>query len=168
MQPELVDQYIARVYALDPREQVHCVLAAVRRCAPLAATWFDTQKLGSAHREYTGCLDRWLARKASDKELEKAARPLDRRLNREIEDEQDLPGAMAAHALLDTEAIALGYSPEVGDEIVRTAVLFAAAAFTHSENVPIEVDADRLSPEELAFIEQWWQDCTKAVPALTE
>jgi len=168
MQPELVDQYIARVYALDPRDQVSCVLTAVQRCAPLAAAWFESQKLGSAHRDYASCLERRLARKASDKDLEKAARPLDRRLNREIEDEQDLPGAMAAHALLDTEAIALGYSPEIGDEIVRTAVLFAAAAFTRSANAPIEVDADRLSPEELGFIEQWWSDCTKNVPALME
>lgn len=168
MQSELVDSWIAMVYSLPPRDQVRCVMLAVDRCSPLAAGWLERQKLAGAHRDYASCLERWLAESASDEDLEKAARPFVRRLNREIESEDDIPGAMAAHALLDTEAIALGYSPEVGDEIIRTAVLFCAAAFTGSRDVPIEVDADRMSPQELQFIEDWWRACTSKIQGLRE
>jgi hypothetical protein len=132
----------------------------------MAAKWFEAQKLGAGHRDYLSCLERWLEGKATDKDLEKAAGPLDRRLNREIENEPDLPGAMAAHALLDTEAIALGFSPEMLDEILRAAVFFSAAAFTRSQDVPVEVDTDRLSPDELTFIQEWWHECTRDFPAL--
>jgi hypothetical protein len=166
MLPELVDQWLARLQTVPARDQVACVLMAARRCEPIASRWFEAQKLGAAYRDYVSCLDRWLAGKASDRELEKAAHPLDRGLNREIENEPDLPGAMAAHSLLDTEAIALGFSPEMLDEILRAAVFFAAAAFTGSDNVPVEVDTDRLSPGELNFIQEWWQDCTRTFPAL--
>jgi hypothetical protein len=152
MLPELVDQWLARLQTVPTRDQVACVLMAARRCEPIASRWFEAQKPGAAYREYVSCLDRWLEGKASDRELEKAAHPLDRRLNREIENEMDLPGAMAAHSLLD--------------EILRTAVLFAAAASTGSDYVPVEVDTDRLSPGELNFIQEWWQDCTRTFPAL--
>ena len=166
MLPELVDQWLAKLQTIPTREQVACVLIAARRCEHIAGKWFETQKLGSAHRDYVSALDRWLAGQASDKDLEKAARPLDRRLNREIENEPDLPGAMAAHALLDTEAIALGFSPEMLDEILRAAVFFSAAAFTGSRDVPVEVDTDRLSPGELNFIQEWWHECKRTFSAL--
>jgi hypothetical protein len=166
MLPDLVDQWLAKLPTVPTRDQVTCVLIAARRCEPIASRWFETQKLGAAHRDYVLCLERWLAGKASDKELEKAARPLDRRLNREIENEPDLPGAMAAHSLLDTEAIALGFSPEMLDEILRTAVFFAAAAFTGSTNVPVEVDTDHLTPSELNFIQEWWHECSRTFSPL--
>jgi len=166
MLPGLVDQWLAKLQTLRTREQVACVLIAARRCEPRASRWFEGQKPGPAHRDYVSCLERWVEGKASDKELDKAARPFDRRLDREIEYEPDLPGAMAAHALLDTEAIALGYSPEMLDEILRTAVFFSAAAFTGSQNVPVEVDTDRLSPAELTFIQDWWQECTRSLASL--
>jgi len=166
MLPELIDQWLAKLLTIPTREQVACVLVAARRCEPIASKWFEAQKLGAAHRDYVSALDRWLAGKASDKELENAARPLDRRLNREIENEPDIPGAMAAHSLLDTEAIALGYSPEMLDEILRTAVFFAAAAFTGSKDVPVEVDTDRLTPAELNFIQEWWNECMRTFSVL--
>jgi len=162
----LIDQWIAKVFELPAREQVKCVLIALQPCAPIAAGWADAQKLGDPFRKYAGTLHRWLTGEASDRELEKAAHPLDRRLNREIESEQDLPGAMAAHAFLDTVAIALGYSPEVGDEIIRTAVFFASAASTGSRDVPVEVDADRLTPTEQQFIQDWWRECAARLPEL--
>lgn len=166
MLPDLIDQWLAKLQTIPTRDQVACVLIAARRCEPIASRWFEAEQLGAAHRDYLSCLDRWLAGKASDKELEKAAWPLDRRINREIENESDLPGAMAAHALLDTEAIALGFSPEMLDEILRTAVFFAAAAFTGSHDVPVQVDTDRLSPSELKFIDEWWHACAGSVPSL--
>ena len=166
MLPDLIDQWLAKLQDLSTQDQVSAVLLAANRCEPIAGAWFDAQKLGAAFGDYTACLDRWLLRQASDKDLEKAARPLDRRLNREIEHEQDLPGAMAAHAFLDTEAIALGYSPEMLDEILRTSVFFAAAAFTRSNDVPIQVDTDRLSPAELQFLQEWGQECIRRFPAL--
>ncbi len=160
------DQWISKLQTLPSRDQVVCVTIATQRSDPIAARWFDGQKLGADHRTFVECLDRWIARNASDKELEKAARPLGRRLNREIEQESDLPGAMAAHALLTTEAIALDYSPEAIEDILTTAIFFAAAAFTGSRDVPIQVDAERLSPDELKFIEEWWHECTKRYPVL--
>jgi len=166
MQPHPVDLWLAKLLTLPTRDQVSAVRIAVQRCDPIAAKWFDGQKLGPAYREYAATLDRWLAAQAKDKDLEKAARPLDRRLNREIEYEQDLPGAMAAHAQTDLMAIGLGYSPEMLDEILRTAVFFAAAAYTGSRDVPIQVDADRLSPGELAFIEEWWRESVRRFPGL--
>jgi hypothetical protein len=168
MQPQLVDSCSAKVSSLPVRDQVRCVMLAVNRCAPLTAGWLDRQRLASACRDYAACLERWLAENASDTDLEKAARPIVRRLNRKIEYEDGIPGAMAAHALLDTEAIALGYSPEVGDEIIRAAVLFCAAAYTGRRDIPVEVDADRLSPQALQFIEDWWRACTSKIQALRE
>ena len=162
------DQWILKLQTLPSRDQVICITGATQRSDPIAALWFDRQKLGTAHRAYVERLDRWLANKASDKDLEKAARPLGRRLNRELEYEPDLPGAMAAHALLTTEAIALGYSPEAIEDILTTGIFFAAAAFTGSHDVPVQVDAERLSPNELNFIEEWWHECTKRYPALEE
>lgn len=166
MQQHPVDRWIANLQSLPTRDQAACVLMAAQRCDSIASKWFEGQNLGAAHRDFVKVLDRWLLGAASDKDLEKAARPLDRRLNREIENERDLPGAMAAHALLDIEAIALGYSPEMLEEILTTAVFFAAAAFTGSQDVPVQVDADRLSPAELKFIEIWWQECIRHYPAL--
>ncbi len=166
MQPHPFDLWISKLMTLPARDQVGAVRIAVQRCEPLAADWFDGQKLGAAFREYLASLDRWLAGQVKNKELEKSARPLDRRLNREIENEQDLPGAMAAHAQTDLMAIGLGYSPEMLDEILTTAVFFAAAAFTGSRDVPIQVDADRLSREELAFIDEWWRECLRRFPNL--
>jgi hypothetical protein len=168
MDPNLIDRAITKLTVLPVRQQVQCVLLAARRVQPVAAAWFDQEKLGPALREYVSCLERWLEAKASDQELEKAARPLDRRLNCEIEHERDLPGAMAAHAFLDMEAIALGYSPEMLEEIIRTSVFFSAAASTQSQDVPIEVDTPRLTAGELQFLEQWRLESEGLLPSLRE
>jgi hypothetical protein len=166
MLPQLIDEGLAKLQTIPTRDQVACVLLAARRCEPIASCWFEAQRLEAAYRDYETRLDQWLAGKASDKSWTRAAQPLDRRLNREIENEPDLPGAMAAHSLLDSEAISLGFWPEMLDEILRTAVSFAAAAFTGSHHVPVEVDTDRLGPGELTFIRDWWRECTRAFPAL--
>ncbi len=168
MHPQLVDQWIAKLQTLPARDQATCVMFAAQRCEPIARKWFARQKLADAHQAFLHCFSKWQAGTSSDNDLEKAARSLDRRLNREIENEQDVIGAMAAHSLMDVEAVALGFSPEALEEILTTAVFFAAASFTGSQDVPIQVDADRLSPGELHFIEDWWAECLRRFPGLAD
>jgi hypothetical protein len=77
-------------------------MLAAQRCEPLARQWFERQKLSGQCRGYVESLARRLTGRAPDKELEKAARPPERRLNREIEYEDDLPGAAAASPRLSS------------------------------------------------------------------
>ena len=166
MDPNLIDDWLDQLLTLSSHDQAGAIMLAAMKCEPLARAWCAKERLADAHQVYLEAFARWQTGAISDADLEKAARPLDRRLNREIENEPDVVGAMAAHCLTDVEAIALGFSSEMIDEILRTALFFAAAAFTGSQDVPIEVDSDRLRPDEIRFIADWWAECVQAYPQL--
>ena len=163
---DIVHEWMRRVLQLPIREQSMCVWLAAEPTVPL---WESAARL-EIDRErtsaYLECYQRWIAGVAGDAQLREAAELYRERVPEDMSSAMDAIGGMAGWSLLDVSMIALDQCEDVHDDILKMAVLFAAAAATQNGRIPFGMAFRLLSDPEMAYIRAWWQKCIDMFPQL--
>jgi len=155
------------VCALSVREQARCVAEAARCVADLWTARCERLRLLDPAPDLLERFRAWLDGNCTDNDLAAAGARLQSLLPEDLRTDSDPSGALAGWALRDICAIALGQGEEVQDDIVATAILYAAGARCGRGAEATELRLDRLSAEELQFLEGWWRDCRSRVSLLS-
>jgi hypothetical protein len=80
--------------------------------------------------------------------------------------EPDPAGGFAGWALADIALVGLDQCEDVHEDIVHTAICYAAAAHAGVGIEAAKVSPDRLSETELQFLAHWWVQCRERFPEL--
>ena len=163
---DIVHEWMRRVLQLPIREQSMCVWLAAEPTVPLwesaACLEIDRERTSA----YLECYQRWIAGIADDAQLREAAELFRERVPEDWSSAMDAIGGMAGWSLLDVSMIALDQCEDVHDDILKMAVLFAAAAATQNGRIPFGMAFRLLSDPEMAYISTWWQKCIDMFPRL--
>lgn len=154
-----LDHNIERLLELPLREQAICVWLAAE---PVVKHWREycrRNELPDHTDTYVECFQNWCSGTATDDELNAITLQLEVDLPGDLRRDEDPIGGMAGWSLRDVAAIALDQCEEVHEDILATAVAYAAAAATNNRKVPVEIDWERLSEAEMQYLEQWWRRC---------
>jgi hypothetical protein len=146
--------------------QAFCLAVAAQQVWPVWSA--RCQRLG-LHDPAPGMLDcfaLWLEAKRTDADLDAFGARLQELVPQDIRKDADPPGAFAGWVLRDVPLTALGQGEDVHDDIVFTAVLYAAAAACGRGADAANLALDALTEKELQFIGLWWQSCKSRVPQL--
>jgi hypothetical protein len=108
----------------------------------------------------------WIEGSCSDTELDTYGQRLQELVPEDIRVDGDPPSAYAGWALRDVPLVALGQGEDTQDDIVVTAVLYAAAAASGRGSDAAAVRFDRLTSAELVFLDAWWRECRTQVSQL--
>lgn len=154
------------VLELPLREQSICVWLAAEPVVRFWAEYCRRNKLADYSDTYIECFQRWCSGTATDDELNGIVLQLEADLPEDVRQDKDPIGGMAGWSLRDVAAIALGQCEEVHDDVLVTAIAYAAAAATDYREAPTEVHWDRLSVAEMQYLESWWRRCLKKLPQL--
>jgi hypothetical protein len=166
MTPDEVYRCCEAVLGLPLPKQAVCVRLAAEVSAPLWRQWCERHRVQDDSGELLDTFDRWLSAAAADDELDRVANRFLATLPQDLREEEDPTGGYAGWSLLDIAVVALGQGEEVHHSILHTAICYAAAAHCRVRVGPTEVTWVRLTPAELAFVDQWWQRCCNRFPGL--
>jgi hypothetical protein len=163
-----VARCIAAVCRLQRANQAVCVRLAAESNLPLWRAWCHHRGIEDLSGPLLDCFDRWLDGAATRKELNDIAKQFHRALSADIAAEDEPAAGYAGWALRDIPVVALGQGKDMHEDIVHTAICYAAAASCGIGPEAVNVDLGRLTRPELRFLRAWWDQCRDRVPALTE
>ena len=163
---DIIHEWIRRVLQLPLREQSMCVWLAAEPTVPLwesaACLKIDRERTSA----YLECYQRWIAGVSDDAQLREAAELYRERVPEDSSSAINAIGGMAGWSLLHVSMIALDQCEDVHDDILKMAVLFAAAAATQNRQIPFGMAFRLLSDPEMAYVSAWWQKCIDLFPQL--
>ncbi len=161
-----LDRRIESLLELPLREQSICVWLAAEPVVRFWAEYCRRNRLTDHSGAYIECFQRWCSGAATDDDLNGIALRLEADLSDDVRHASDPIGQMAGWSLRDVAAIALGQCEEVHDDVLTTAIVYAATAATNNGNVPVEIHGDQLSDAEMQYVESWWRRCLVELPHL--
>jgi hypothetical protein len=144
--------------------QAQCVLIAAERCCDVFRGW---QHEESAN-DFLATAKKWLNGEISAEEFDGQANGFLDLLPSDLQKEADPSAGHAGYSLCDVAVIGLNKCDDVHSDILVTSVLYAAAAACRVGHDAIWIKYERLTEDELDFIDKWWYECCRQVPELAE
>lgn len=162
-----IKRRLARVLELPLREQAICVFTAAEMSLPDWEGWENANRLPPLASELRRRFQRWLNGKASDGDLGASGDELFKVLPEDLTKMENPSAGEAGYALMDVSMIALDKCEEVHEDILCTAIFYAAAAATNTRKPAISISRENLTTVECDFLDRWWTLCCQQVPMLT-
>jgi hypothetical protein len=169
MIPDRVVHYVNAVCCLPLSQQADCVLLAAEARLPRWQQWCRQRAIIDLSDEIIERFIRWRGSGGSNEKsrLEEIAERLLESLPDDLRIEDDPAGGYAGWSLRDVLAIGLDQCEDVHDDILMTAILYAAAAHCGIGPEAASVNPSRLTEPELRFISIWWDRCCERYPELS-
>ena len=146
--------------------QAFCVAQAAARVSHLWAERCERDGVADPAPDMLVRFGEWMQGSCGDTDLDGYGQQLQELVPEDIAVDSDPPSAYAGWALRDVPLVALGQGEDLQDDIVVTAVLYAAAAACRRGSDAAAARLDRVSTPELAFLDEWWRECRTRVPQL--
>lgn len=158
---------LEKVLSLSLGEQAVCVRLAA---TPAAVHWSNRcARLGITDKSSAllAAFDQWIAGALTSDAFNDIAEDFRGDLPKDLRKDIDPVGGLAGWALHDIALIALDQCEDVHDDILQTAICYAAAA---SAGIGVEAATDhrfaRLTSSEWKFLDEWWARCCERFPQL--
>lgn len=162
----LPSEFFSRIDQLTNRDQAICVYEAAVQVIYLWDAYEKSQWHSQTGRELIQTFERWVNNEAVDKHLKMCEENLYDLLPQDLGEQVDPTTGFAGWSIYDVAMIALDECEDVLHSILRTGVIYAAAAKCQSGHDAVFRDVDQLTTQESEFIYNWWKKCVKRFPTL--
>jgi hypothetical protein len=154
------------VCKLPLRQQAVCVRLAAEANLAKWRAWCKRRGVKDLSAALLKCFDRWLDGKATNQQLNEIAERFQETLPADIAADPEPAGGYAGWAIRDIPMIALDQCEDVHEDILHTAICYAAAATCGIGAEAVWVDLKRLTRPELQFLSKCWERCCQEFPEL--